>query len=45
MIKGEGIYVFDDSGKKYLDAALGLDVLTLRYNRKDLSKTLRLTRP
>lgn len=40
LTKGEGIYVFDDSGKKYLDAASGVGVVGVGYGRRELGKAL-----
>jgi adenosylmethionine-8-amino-7-oxononanoate aminotransferase len=38
--KGEGIYVYDTAGKKYLDAASGVGVMALGYGRGDLAASL-----
>ncbi len=40
LVKGEGIYVFDKDGKRYLDAASGVGVMALGYARQDLSAAL-----
>ena len=34
--KGEGIYLFDDKGKKYLDRMAGLSCPTLGYGNEEL---------
>ncbi|HEV8064864.1 MAG TPA: aspartate aminotransferase family protein [Acidimicrobiales bacterium] len=36
--RGEGPYVFDDRGKKYLDGLAGLFVVQLGHGRKDLAE-------
>ena len=36
MVKGEGIYVWDSEGKKYLDAMSGLWCVALGYGRSEL---------
>ena len=36
MTKGEGVYVFDDQGNKYLDSVAGLWCVTLGYNNQAL---------
>jgi adenosylmethionine-8-amino-7-oxononanoate aminotransferase len=36
--RGEGAYVYDDKGKKYLDGLAGLFVVQLGHGRKDLAQ-------
>lgn len=36
--RGEGVYLFDDAGNRYLDFAAGIAVNALGYGRKDLSE-------
>ena len=36
--KGEGVYLFDKEGKKYLDFGSGISVNALGYGREDLAK-------
>ena len=38
--KGEGVYLYDTSGKKYLDFAAGIAVCSLGYNHKKYTKAL-----
>ena len=33
--KGEGVYLYDTDGKKYLDFAAGIAVFAFGYNNKD----------
>ncbi|MEE1314038.1 MAG: aspartate aminotransferase family protein [Lachnospiraceae bacterium] len=39
--KGEGVYLYDMSGKKYLDFAAGIAVFALGYGNKDYSNALK----
>lgn len=39
--KGEGVYLFDTEGKKYLDFAAGIAVFALGYNNKEYNDTLK----
>lgn len=38
--KGEGVYLYDKSGKKYIDMLAGIAVNTLGYNHKKLTDTI-----
>ncbi|MBR1736259.1 MAG: acetylornithine/succinylornithine family transaminase, partial [Firmicutes bacterium] len=38
--KGDGLYVYDENGKKYLDFASGIAVNSLGHNDKDLVKAI-----
>lgn len=39
--KGDGVYLYDVDGKKYLDFAAGIAVYALGYNNKELNDTLK----
>lgn len=39
--KGEGVYLYDTEGKKYLDFAAGIAVFALGYNNKEYNDTLK----
>ncbi len=39
--KGEGVYVYDVNGKKYLDFAAGIAVHSLGYNNKEYTEALK----
>ncbi len=41
LTRGEGVYVFDDQGKKYLDCAAGIAVNALGYGDAALVKAIR----
>ncbi|MCI8805873.1 MAG: aspartate aminotransferase family protein [Clostridiales bacterium] len=38
--KGDGMYVYDDNGKKYLDFVAGIAVNSLGHNHKKLTETI-----
>jgi predicted acetylornithine/succinylornithine family transaminase len=38
--RGEGVYLFDSNGKKYLDCAAGIAVNALGYGNKSLEETI-----
>jgi acetylornithine/N-succinyldiaminopimelate aminotransferase len=40
LTRGEGVYVYDADGKKYLDTAAGIAVNALGYNDPELVKTI-----
>jgi acetylornithine aminotransferase len=40
FVRGEGVWLWDESGKKYLDALAGIAVNTLGYNHPKLRKAL-----
>ncbi|MFA9424282.1 MAG: aspartate aminotransferase family protein [Sedimentibacter sp.] len=39
--KGEGVYLYDTEGKKYLDFAAGIAVFALGYNNKEYTEALK----
>ena len=39
--RGEGVYLFDTEGKKYLDFAAGYAVSSLGYGNKELNEALK----
>ena len=39
--RGEGVYLYDDEGKKYLDFASGIGVSSLGYGNKEYTETLK----
>lgn len=41
MEKGEGVYLYDTDGKKYLDFAAGIAVCGLGYGNRELNQTLK----
>ena len=42
FVKGEGVYLWDDSGKKYIDALCGLAVTSLGHSNELISNVLSL---
>ncbi len=40
LTRGEGVYVFDETGKKYLDCAAGIAVNALGYNDPELVRAI-----
>ena len=38
MVRGEGVYLYDNKGKRYLDALAGLFVSQLGHGRRDLAE-------
>lgn len=40
FVKGEGVYLYDSNGKKYLDALCGLAVTSLGHSNKRLAKII-----
>lgn len=38
MVRGEGMYIFDDHGKRYLDGLAGLFVVQVGHGRKELAQ-------
>lgn len=38
---GDGVYLFDEEGKKYLDFVAGISVFALGYNNKDFNDALK----
>ena len=41
FVKGEGVWLWDEQGKKYLDALAGIAVNTLGYNHPRFTEALR----
>ena len=41
IIKGSGVFLFDDGRKKYLDFSAGIAVNALGYNHPLINKTLK----
>ncbi len=39
-VRGEGVYLYDNSGKRYLDACGGALVVSLGHGRKDLARAI-----
>ena len=39
--KGDGMYVYDENGKKYIDFAAGIAVNSLGYNNKKLTDAIK----
>ncbi len=39
--KGDGVYLYDSDGRKYLDAAAGIAVFALGYNNKEYNEALK----
>jgi adenosylmethionine-8-amino-7-oxononanoate aminotransferase len=40
LVRGEGVYVYDDQGKQYLDAIAGIAVVAIGYGRERVAKTI-----
>lgn len=40
LVRGEGVYVFDESGKKYLDAIAGIAVVSVGYGREEVVEAM-----
>jgi len=41
LLKGEGVYLYDESGKKYLDFSSGIGVCALGYKHKEFNQILK----
>ena len=41
IVRGEGAYIYDDQGRRYLDGLAGLFVNQLGHGRTDLAETLK----
>ena len=41
LVRGEGIYVFDDAGNRYLDGMSGLWCASLGYGNAEIAETAR----
>lgn len=40
IVRGEGIYLFDEQGRRYIDGAAGASNVTLGHGREDISRVL-----
>jgi len=40
LVRGEGVYVYDDKGKQYLDAAAGVGIVNIGYGRKRVADAI-----
>lgn len=40
LVRGEGVYVFDEYGKKYLDAIAGIAVVSVGYGREEVVEAM-----
>lgn len=40
LVKGEGAYLFDNTGRRYLDAISGISVCNLGYSHPEISKAI-----
>lgn len=40
LVRGEGVYVYDDQGKQYLDAAAGIGVVSIGYGRQRVADAI-----
>jgi adenosylmethionine-8-amino-7-oxononanoate aminotransferase len=40
LVRGEGVYVYDDQGKQYLDAIAGIGVVSIGYGRKRVADAI-----
>lgn len=40
LVRGEGVYVYDDQGKQYLDAIAGIGVVNIGYGRKRVADAI-----
>jgi adenosylmethionine-8-amino-7-oxononanoate aminotransferase len=36
LVRGEGVYLYDDQGRKYLDAIAGIAVMSVGYGRQEI---------
>ena len=41
FVRGDGVYLYDDKGNKYLDALFGLAVTSLGHSHPVISKTIK----
>ena len=41
LVRGEGVYLFDDGGNRYIDAAAGAAVCSLGYGNEEVAETLK----
>ena len=42
FVKGDGVYLYDDKGKKYLDALCGLAVTSLGHSNSKISEAIKM---
>lgn len=40
LVRGEGVYLFDEAGKKYLDAIAGIAVVSVGYGRDEVIEAM-----
>ncbi|MDX2414450.1 MAG: aminotransferase class III-fold pyridoxal phosphate-dependent enzyme, partial [Desulfobacterales bacterium] len=40
LVRGEGVYVYDDQGKQYLDAIAGIGVVSIGYGRERVANAI-----
>ena len=40
IVKGEGVYLYDEDGKRYIDGCAGSISTSLGYGRKDMAEVL-----
>ncbi len=40
FVRGEGVYLYDERGKRYLDMVAGIAVNSLGYNHPELTRAL-----
>ena len=40
LVRGEGVYVYDDQGKQYLDAIAGIGVVSIGYGRRRVAEAI-----
>jgi len=40
LVRGEGVYIYDDQGKQYLDAIAGIGVVGIGYGRKRVADVI-----
>ena len=37
IVRGDGVYIYDENGKKYLDAAAGVCVVNIGHGNEEIS--------
>jgi acetylornithine/N-succinyldiaminopimelate aminotransferase len=40
LVRGEGVYLYGDQGKQYLDAIAGIGVVSIGYGRKRVANAI-----
>lgn len=40
IVRGEGVYLYDDQGKEYLDAAAGIAAVNIGYGRREVAAAI-----